>query len=60
VTLDVDRDVAGNETAIDAYDGCPKGIDVQLWTMRGSGHSPTVSAEFGTRVIDWLYAHPKP
>ena len=59
-TLDVDHDVAGNETVIDAYDGCPTGIDVQLWTMRGSGHSPTIGAEFGTRVIDWLYAHPKP
>jgi len=60
VTLDLDPDMPGSETAIDAYDGCPKGIDVQLWTMRGSGHSPNLAPDFGTRVVDWLYAHPKP
>jgi polyhydroxybutyrate depolymerase len=59
-TLDLDPDVAGSETAMDAYQGCPAGIDVQLWTMRGSGHSPNLTPGFGTRVIDWLYAHPKP
>ena len=60
VALDLDRDIAGSETAIDAYGACPKGIEVQLWTLRGSGHSPNLTPDFGTRVIDWLYAHPKP
>jgi polyhydroxybutyrate depolymerase len=60
VALDLDPDVAGSETAIDAYEGCPRGIDVQLWTMRGSGHSPNLTPGFAARVIDWLYAHPKP
>jgi polyhydroxybutyrate depolymerase len=60
VTLDIDPDVAGSETAIDAYGGCPQGIDVQLWTMRGSGHSPNLTPGFNTRVVDWLYTHPKP
>ncbi|MFL5387737.1 MAG: alpha/beta hydrolase family esterase [Myxococcales bacterium] len=59
-TLDIDPAVAGSETGIEAYDGCPTGIDVQLWTMHGSGHSPNLTPDFGTRVIDWLYAHPKP
>ena len=59
-TLDVDPDVAGSETAIEAYGGCPLGIDVELWTMHGSGHSPNLTPDFGTRVIDWLTAHPKP
>jgi polyhydroxybutyrate depolymerase len=58
--FDVDSGVPGSETAIEAYDGCPNGIDVQLWTMHGSGHSPNLTADFGTRVIDWLYALPKP
>jgi polyhydroxybutyrate depolymerase len=58
--LDIARDVAGSETAIDAYGGCPQGIDVQLWTIQGGGHSPDLMPDFGTRVVDWLYAHPKP
>jgi len=59
-TLDIARDVAGSETVVDAYAGCPPGIDVQLWTIQGGGHSPDLMPDFGTRLVDWLYAHPKP
>jgi hypothetical protein len=40
-------------------------IAVELWSIIGGGHSPTLTngssvSEFSPRVIDWLLAHPKP
>jgi hypothetical protein len=32
----------------------------KLWTMIDGSHVPSLSSEFSPRVIDWLFAHPKP
>ena len=59
-SLDLVEDVAGLETVVTRYMTCPLGGAVELWKINGGGHTPTFSAEFSPRVIDWLLAHPKP
>lgn len=32
---------------------------VELWTIGGGGHIPSLSDTFNQLVIEWLLAHPK-
>lgn len=59
-SLDLTTDVAGLETVVTRYRNAPPGGTVELWTIKGGGHGPTLSTEFAPQVIDWLLAHPKP
>jgi polyhydroxybutyrate depolymerase len=60
-TYDIDSTLPGNETQVQAYGGCPAGIDVQLWTIHGGGHIPTLNQpQWGETVWGFLSAHPKP
>jgi polyhydroxybutyrate depolymerase len=59
-SLDLTTDVAGLDTVVTRYTNCPSGGAVELWTINGGSHIPTLSSEFSPRVIDWLLAHPKP
>lgn len=34
--------VSGSTTTVSAFGGCPSGIDVQLWTVHGGTHIPTL------------------
>ena len=52
--------VAGLDTVIARYTNCPTGGAVELWTIIGGSHGPTISTSFSPSVIDWLLAHPKP
>ena len=38
----------------------PPGGAVELWTINGGSHIPSLSAQFAPLVINWLLAHPKP
>jgi polyhydroxybutyrate depolymerase len=60
MTLNLDNKLAGNETAIQRFEGCARGAAVDLWTIHGGGHIPTLSAEFAPHVWQWLSDHPKP
>jgi hypothetical protein len=55
-------DVAGDattETTTASHDGCPSGIDVDLWTVTGGAH--TTFFKPGPPLLwDWLSAHAKP
>jgi hypothetical protein len=42
------------------YTNAPPGGAVELWTINGGNHVPTLSAQFSSLVIAWLLAHPKP
>lgn len=60
-TMDIAENLPGKETTVTAFDGCPAGIAVELWTMKGGPHIPAI---LGTdplveRMIDFLFAHPK-
>lgn len=60
-TLDVVATIGGSETHVAAFQGCPAGVDVQLWTMQGAGHIPIFNQpDWGERVWGFLSAHPKP
>ncbi|MBI4324261.1 MAG: hypothetical protein HY674_03265 [Chloroflexi bacterium] len=60
LSLDLDLAVPGLGTVVTRYTNHPPGGAVELWTLNGGSHIPTLSAEFSPRVIDWLLAHPKP
>lgn len=59
-TLDLTTDVTGLDTVVTRYTTFPPSGAVELWTINGAGHAPTLSSQFSPRVIDWLLAHPKP
>ena len=64
-SLDLALGVAGLDSVITRYTTCPPGGAVELWTINGGSHFPTLyngtsASEFAPRVIDWLLAHPKP
>jgi polyhydroxybutyrate depolymerase len=59
-SLDLDSSLAGLDTTVTRYVNCPPGGAVELWTINGGGHIPTLSTSFAPKVIDWLLAHPKP
>jgi len=58
-SMDLTLDVPGLDTAVTRYTQHPPGGAVELWTINGGGHTPTLSSQFSPRVIDWLLAHPK-
>jgi len=60
-TLDLDSTLAGNETVESQYAGCPSGIDVELWTIHGGSHIPTLThPTWGESIWSFFKAHPKP
>lgn len=57
VTYDLDVDVAGSETTVEAYAGCPSGIGVELWSDVGGVHRPGLTPAFAPTVWSFLTAH---
>ena len=58
-TLNLDFRLPGNETAIQRFDGCAHDTGVELWTIHGGAHIPTLSNDFSPDVWRWLTGHPK-
>jgi polyhydroxybutyrate depolymerase len=58
-TVNLDYLLPGNETSIQRFTGCAQATDVELWTIHGGAHIPTLSSEFAPRVWQWLSDHPK-
>jgi len=58
-TLDLDSGLDGAETTIDRYTGCPTGIDVELWTIVGGAHIPTLRNDVYLPMWSWLADHPE-
>ena len=59
--IDLEGEITGLETTVTRYaKGCTAGGSSELWTIAGGSHVPSVSDSFGTHVIEWLLAHPKP
>ncbi|NES15126.1 MULTISPECIES: PHB depolymerase family esterase [Micromonospora] len=54
--LDLEPRLPGAETGVTIYSvGCRDATSVELWHIRGGGHTPTLNATFGPAVIDFLY-----
>lgn len=47
----------GDETQVEAAQGCVDGIDIELWRMVGANHSPRFTASFQTDVRSWMLSH---
>ena len=58
--LDLDATQPGAESHVQRANGCPAGIDVELWTMHGVGHVPVLGGAFLDAVQTWLTAHARP
>lgn len=52
--LDLDSTLAGDETAVEVFDGCPAEAGVELWTIEGGAHIPTVTEGFRGEVWRFL------
>jgi polyhydroxybutyrate depolymerase len=48
------------ETSITRWTGCRPGGAVELWTVAGGGHVPTLSDSFPAAAMDYFDEHPKP
>ena len=57
--LDLEKTINGFETVPLTAPGCPSGVDVTLWKMEGAGHVPEFSDDVPSKLIDFIYAHPK-
>jgi polyhydroxybutyrate depolymerase len=59
-TFDYDNAVVGAETHTESTDGCPATGAVELWTLQGSSHVPSLTAAFEPAVWDWMSTHARP
>lgn len=59
-TFDLSLSVVGEETTVERFEGCPPGIDVELWTMNGVMHWPEPSPDFLSLVYGFLAQHARP
>jgi polyhydroxybutyrate depolymerase len=58
--VDVDALLFGDETTVSTYGGCKAGATVELRSIFGGLHIPTLSATFTPSVVDWMLAQHKP
>lgn len=63
-TLDLEATLAGEETTVDVFGGCPDGVAVQLWTIENGAHIPGIAFPDGSHpmtegMVDFLLDHPK-
>lgn len=59
-SYDLETALAGSETSSQIADGCPTGIDLELWTIAGAGHVPALTPSFEPTVYQWFLDHPRP
>jgi polyhydroxybutyrate depolymerase len=56
--LGLDTTIPGATTTILRYaEGCRGHVRVELWSIQGGVHTPTLSVQFLPAVLDFLYAH---
>jgi len=58
--MDLDDKIDGKETEVRLFSGCPKGVDVRLWTMQKGLHLPAITPDFAPAVWAWMKAQKKP
>ena len=54
---DLDGTLAGDETQLQAFAGCPAGGQVDLWTIEGGSHLPDITPAFRDELLAWLAGH---
>ena len=56
-TADYETKLAGAETTIEVEDGCPAGVEIELWTLAGGAHVPAFNSAFEPALWAWFSAH---
>jgi len=56
-TADYETKLAGAETTIEVEDGCPSGVEMELWTMAGGPHLPAFNSAFEPALWAWFSGH---
>lgn len=59
-TIDLSEEIPGDETTVEAYEACPPGIGVELWTMHDVQHWPSPQPNFLGVLYGFLAVHPRP
>jgi len=57
--INIESSIPGSETTVSDYAGCAAKTTVELWSIAGGHHVPTLAADFATRLVNFLLAHPK-
>jgi polyhydroxybutyrate depolymerase len=55
--LDLDTAVPGAETRTETSTGCPANVAVDLWSLEGSSHVPSLTSAFEPAIWDWMSSH---
>ena len=58
--IDLEGNLAGDETSIKAWTNCQSSSEVELWTMENGTHIPTLTSTFATKIWEFFAAHSKP
>jgi polyhydroxybutyrate depolymerase len=58
-TLDLVRNVAGEDTTVLCYKNDETKKVSELWTIHGASHSPRFNFSYSPRIVDWLLSHRK-
>lgn len=59
-TMDLVLAVPGLDTVVTRYPSCSLGGAVELWTMTGGPHRPSLTPNYSAAIVEWLLVHPKP
>jgi poly(3-hydroxybutyrate) depolymerase len=59
-SLDLDTTLVGPDTVITRWANAPPGGAVEVWSILRGSHGPSLSTDFTPKILDWLFAHPKP
>lgn len=57
--LDLDTSLSGSETNVARYAGCPSTTAVELWTIEGGAHVPSLGTTWTDTLYTFLFAHSK-
>lgn len=52
--LNISTVLMGKETKVNFWVGCDDQREVELWTIEGGGHLPSLSSVFSEKVLDFL------
>jgi polyhydroxybutyrate depolymerase len=58
--VDIEATIDGAETFTEATIGCPAGVSVDLWTIEGGGHVPTLVNSFALTLLQWIHDNRRP
>ena len=53
-SFDLDGGLAGEETQITVYEGCPGALRTELWSIQGAGHVPSITSKGLPSIWAWL------